>query len=215
VYAKIIMIALIIGVILACYYSLNRQAFDCHFFPEEKLRSFNYEEDTTDEVKARLMQLFNIDKLLDVYGDSSTLSWDNEQTPGYSYDFNFAHGNLIETSVDVANLPPTGADLLRCLGAPDYYAVEVGYRHEKMLDLTLWYVSKGIMAKSYQPAPNRVDGHLPFQFLFVKRPFDKEALTTTFFSLRLDEESRKKIAAEQRAKLKIWPGSWDKLEITQ
>ena len=190
--------------------------FSCTNFLESRWREFRFGVDSPDDVALTASRQWGVDKeQLTPYEMTHGLSrfgWsDNNREIFYTALFRKKQLQKFEVRFDP---PPTLAQVLGCLGPPEYYASYEETDIEKFgFDLSLWYLEKGIVVQHvsfYSLVSPTAD--LPAQRmenLFVVAPGTLEQMVPNVYTMGFLPS----VQAWGLCILRPWPGLIEAIEI--
>ena len=201
------------------------QPLSCSIFTDSRMREFRFGVDTPTDVASAAFEQWGVgqDQLAfdNLYGGDLSLKWKgsdgNRRISYWAYFGSDRHLRHVEI---LWSPPATLAQVIRCLGDPDYYNAHYGSRpHEAPFELVLWYSDEGIfVAHDYltisssrtplKPA-QKIDG---FHLVEPNRP--ELTLPGLLPSMIDGDRDNPGIQAYVLCLLREWPGSIEAVEAT-
>ena len=190
--------------------------FSCTNFFESRWREFRFGIDSPDDIAPTVGRLWDIDKdqLTPIARKDglSQVGWsDDNQEMLYSALFRKKQLQKLEVTFDP---PPTFAQVLGCLGPPEYYAAYEETDIEYFgFYLQLWYLEKGLVLQHFFFFSHvRPTADLPAQrmeYLVVVAPGTREQMVPNVYTMGFLPS----VQAWGLCILRPWPGSIEAIEI--
>lgn len=179
-------------------------------------QEFRFGVDSLDDVVATVIRLWDIDRNKVEGGKKDTgevypVLWSNNDKEEIFHAAHFSPGGKLirVSSVMIPGL--TLAQIIDCLGPPDYYVAYVG-PYLEATDLTLYYIEEGFSVRGI--FDHRYPGREPLERIppeFGISEFDVDPLSLEELARRIgdvDDDGNLELCI-----LRLWPGSIEALEI--
>lgn len=196
--------------------------FTCESFTEHYWQEFSFgaeSADTLDDVVARIAELWHLDssqvQTEQLSEKGVAIQWQvvfpDGADPRYSARF---HEELRLTSILFMwwYRKPTLAQVLECLGTPEFYAAyyEQGVEAHA-LKLHLWYVDKGYVVQGasfhHEEQPPSIGPEYRMRYFNATVPGDLERMLSTMYNIK------PAVLAGFLCLTRPWPGSIEKIEV--
>ena len=216
-FALVIVVAIALkgcGVILA-------PPFPCSKFSESRWQEFQFGIDTPQDVIATVVELWELERKhirlrTNIIGEIQ-VAWTDEIgfSPGSGYSAWFREDRrLFQIIVRWDNPEPSIAQVIDCLGAPDFYeAYYEPVAEARSLELALWYVEKGLVVQNssihYRERTPAVSPRQRLEHLIVGAPGDLEEMVRNVYTGGDDPSWQ----AYTLCLLRPWPGSVEEIEV--
>ena len=195
------------------------ESFPCSIFEESQWQEFGFGLDSPTDVISTVERNWTSGRL-QIWSDSSDHSnrfviW---QDFGDEYDIQFSALFRKEQSLFQIHAQwypePTLAQVVECLGYPDYYEANYAQGVEyPMLSLAFWYLKRGIIIEQvsfhYQEQPPTIDAEYRIGRFLVVAPGEREEMVVNAYKLVDDPD----LLVYGLCVLRPWPGSIEALEV--
>ena len=201
------------------------QPLSCGIFTDSRMREFRFGVDTPADVASAAIEQWGVDEdqlgFDNLYGGDLLLEWqDSDGNRRISYWAYFGSDRHLRQVKILWSPPATLAQVIRCLGDPDYYNAHYGpSHHEAHFELVLWYSDEGIFVTqdhltiSLNRTPLRPAQQIAgFHLVEPNRP--ELTLPSLLPSMSGGDRDNPGIQAYVLCLLREWPGWIEAVEAT-